>query len=203
MLRTVVFDLGNVLLHFSHERMCRQIGDVCGKNWDDVWKRLFDDGWELDFERGKLSPEQFHQRFERWTGHGVDFDRLRTAASDIFTLNEPIVPLVDALKAQGLRLVLLSNTHVWHIDHVRRHWDILDRFDDLVLSFEARAVKPEPAIFETLLSQLHCPPDEAFYTDDIARYVEVGRSFGLDAEVFTDTIALRKHLVSRGVQLCG
>jgi putative hydrolase of the HAD superfamily len=199
MLRTVVFDLGNVLLHFSHERMCRQIGAACGKDWDEVWKRLFDDGWELAFERGKLTPAEFQQRFERWTGHDVSFERLYEAASDIFQLNAPIVPIVDALKSRGLRLVLLSNTHVWHIEHVRRHWDILDRFDDLVLSYEVGAVKPEPAIFEGLLGRLGCAPGEAFYTDDIARYVDVGRSYGLDAELFTDAAALREQLASRGV----
>ncbi len=199
MLRTVVFDLGNVLLHFTHERMCRQIGDVCGQPWQAVWRWLFDENWELDFERGDITPDEFQQRIEQRVGHPVDEARLRLAASDFFTLNEPIVPVVDALKALGVRLVLLSNTHVWHVEFVRERFDILDRFDELVLSFEVRAVKPEPAIFDAVLRAIHCAPNEAFYTDDIAKYVATGRQRGLHAETYTNVPALRQQLAAHGV----
>jgi putative hydrolase of the HAD superfamily len=197
MLRTVVFDLGNVLLQFSHERMCRQIGDVCGAPWKDVWQWLFDEHWERDFERGDIAPDVFQQRIEQRVGHPVDEARLRLAASDIFTLNEPIVPVVDALKSLGMRLVLLSNTHIWHVEFVRQRFDILDRFDELVLSYEVGAVKPEPAIFDAVLRVLHCTPSDAFYTDDIAKYVEIGRQRGLNAETFTNVPALKQQLAAR------
>ncbi len=29
-IKTFLFDMGNVLVKFCHERMCRQIGELCG-----------------------------------------------------------------------------------------------------------------------------------------------------------------------------
>ena len=66
---------------------------------------------------------------------------------------------------------------------------------------EDGAIKPEPAIFEAALAAVRCRPAEAFYTDDIAAYVEAGRSHGLDAEVFTTATALRAHLAVRGIRV--
>jgi HAD superfamily hydrolase (TIGR01509 family) len=201
MLRTIVFDMGNVLLHFSHERMCRQIAEVCGSPATDVRRWLFDDGWELAFERGDISADEFQRRVEQRAGRTVDRNALSLAAADIFTLNEPLVPLLDGLRAAGLRLVLLSNTNEWHLDFVRQRYGVLERFDESVVSFAARAVKPEPAIFEAALKAIDCAPGEAFYTDDIPDYIAMGRQCGLQAEVFVDAEILRSQLATRGLHL--
>ncbi|MCH7689346.1 MAG: HAD family phosphatase, partial [Planctomycetes bacterium] len=51
------------------------------------------------------------------------------------------------------------------------------------------------------LETIDCDPAECFYTDDIAHYVETARSYGLQAEVFTDAERLQKHLGQLGVAL--
>lgn len=199
MIRTVLFDLGNVLVYFSHERMCAQIADVCGRDASEVRELLLDGGLQWAFERGDVSEAEFHRRLEKATGRTIDFDALRRAASDIFELNTSVVPVVDALKKRGHRLVLLSNTNRLHFEFVRERFDILDRFDEFVLSFEVGAIKPERSIFEVALDKIECRPQECFYTDDTAGHVEAGRRFGLDAEVFTDTETLLGHLRQRGI----
>jgi HAD superfamily hydrolase (TIGR01509 family) len=198
-IRTCLFDMGNVLLYFSHERMCRQIGELCGRTADDVRRLLFDSGLQLDFERGQISESEFHRRFEAAAGVEIDPAELRRAGSDIFELNEPMPELLDALKQRGIRLVLLSNTSVAHFDWARGKFDVLERFDACVVSYAAGAVKPEPAIYEAALREIGCPPAECFYTDDITNYVEAGRRFGLQAETFTDADSLRNHLAARGI----
>lgn len=200
MIRTLLFDMGNVLLHFSHEKMCAQMGALCGRTGDDLRRDLLESGRQLDFERGRYTGDEFHAWFEEHAGQRVCRDRLALAASEIFLLNTPMLPILDGLKRHGYRLVLLSNTSVYHFEHVRRQFDILDRFDAFVLSYEAGAVKPEPAIFEAALRAIDCPPSQCFYTDDIPAYVETGRAFGLDAEVFTTAENLERHLQARGVR---
>jgi len=201
MLQTVVFDMGNVLLNFSHEKMCRQIAAVCGRSPEEIRQWLFDDNWELDFERGDITEDQFHSRLQDRADCVLERAALKHAASDIFWLNEPMLPIVDKLKAMGVRLVLMSNTHVWHVEHARRAYDFLDRFDEMVLSYAVGAVKPEAAIFDAVVKTIDCHPSQAFYTDDIAKYVEAGRKYGLDAEVFTDAATLRQHLDQRGIRI--
>ena len=197
MIRACLFDMGNVLFHFSHDRMCAQMGSLCGWSGAEVRRLLFDADMLCEFERGRLSEEAFHRKFETAVGRAVDFEGLRFAGSDIFQLNESIVPVIERLKRGGVRLVLLSNTSKPHFDFLNERYDLLGEFDDFVVSYEVGAMKPEPEIFEAALSRIGCEPGECFYTDDIPAYVAQGRAFGLQAEVYTDTPALVGHLEVR------
>jgi putative hydrolase of the HAD superfamily len=200
-LKTILFDLGNVIVHFSHDRMCDQIGEVLGRTGPQVRTLLIESGLMWDFERGKISEIDLLAALEKESGLKLDRATVAKATSDIFSLNEAIVPIIKSLKEQGLRLVLLSNTSSWHVEWVKQNWNVLDLFDQLVLSYEVGAIKPEPPAFEAALNAIQCQPAECFYTDDIAAYVAKGRDFGLQAEIFTDTDALRRHLRERGIEV--
>ncbi|MDZ4683767.1 MAG: HAD family phosphatase [Planctomycetaceae bacterium] len=199
MLRTIIFDMGNVLVHFSHDRMCQQIGALCGQSGGDIQRLLIDSGLQWNFERGRMSPRELHRQIVELVEQPLDYDAVRIAASDIFRLNEPLVPVIDELRRQGHRLVLLSNTSEWHFEFIWNRFDVLQRLDAHVLSCRVGAIKPEPPIYDAILKEIGCEPREAFYTDDIAKYVDTGRTYGLNAEVFTDVPALRKHLATHGV----
>jgi FMN phosphatase YigB (HAD superfamily) len=201
LLRTILFDLGNVIVHFSHALMCEQIGVVLNRTGPEARSFLIDSGLMWDFERGKIGEAELLAAVERDLGSTVEAVALSTACSDIFRLNEPIVPIIESLKEQGLRLVVLSNTSRWHVDWIRRQWDVLNLFDHLVLSYEVGAIKPEPMMYEAALKAIRCRPEECFYTDDIPAYVARAREFGLQAEVFTDTESLVRQLAERGVRV--
>lgn len=201
MIRTFLFDMGNVLAFFSHDKMCEQMGRLCGRSQSEVRALLIESGTQWDYERGKLTPAEFHQWFEQAVGQPVDFDALALAGSDIFELNTSILPVLDSLKARGHRLVLLSNTCVSHFEFIWNRYDVLQRFDDFVTSYAAGAIKPEPAIFECALQKIQCAPAEAFYTDDIPDYVSEAKKLGIQGEVFTDTETLIGQLADRGIPL--
>ena len=201
MIRTFLFDLGNVLLYFSHERMCAQLGALCGRSPGEMRTLLMESGLHDDYERGRLTEAVFRERLESLLGLELDLAELQRAGGDIFESNPPMLPILDALRARGHRLVLLSNTNETHINWVRGHFDVLQRFDDCVLSFRVGAIKTEPAIYEAALRTIQCEPGECFYTDDIPAYVDRGREFGLEGEVFTGAEDLRTQLNSRGIDI--
>ncbi|MBM79237.1 MAG: haloacid dehalogenase [Planctomycetaceae bacterium] len=190
--------MGNVLTFFSHERMCQQDAEVCDSDATEIARIFFETTLETDFECGRVSKQQFHQRFEEELGHSVDFERLEHAGSDIFRLNEEILPVLDELKSRGIRLIVLSNTNASHVDFIRAEFDLLHRFDDYVFSHEAGAMKPDAAIYDVALSKANCEANECFYTDDIEAYILAAREFNIQAEVFTDVATLKQHLTDRG-----
>lgn len=200
-IRTCIFDLGNVLVFFSHDLMVKNVADVSGAPEDVVRRFLFDEGYQKAIETGRLTEEQFHQTFQSETGHAVDFDALRHAVGNIFTLNPPMVPLLEDLRAAGIRLILLSNTCQTHIEFVRQHWSFLDLFDGITTSWEVGAVKPETPIYESALAQAQCPPADCFFTDDIEDYVQQAAAMGIQAHVFKDAATTRQTLQSLGVPL--
>ena len=193
-IKTCFFDMGNVLVHFSHEKMCQNIATVCGWSEPETKTFLLDEGRQWKLERGEVSEEQFHDEFCQATGKLLNIDDLRHAAADIFWLNESIVPVLHQLKAAGMRLVLLSNTSVTHLNFIERNFSVLELMDDRVTSFEAGALKPEDRIYEVAMSKAMCEPDECFYTDDIEAYVRKAETFGIHARLYTTTERLLSSL---------
>lgn len=205
MIQTFLFDMGNVLVNFCHQRMCRQIAHLAGAAEETVRDLLMRGSLQWDFERGLLSEAEFFTELQTKLDipPAVSQQTFSRAGSDIFTLNATLIPVLDELRLRGHRLVLLSNTSISHFKFVKSEFDVLQRFDDFVLSFEVGAMKPERKIFEAAASKIGCRPDECFYTDDIAAYVEAGRSFGFQAEQFTSTESLLLQMSRRGVFLGG
>ena len=199
-IRTCLFDMGNVLLFFSHDRMCAQMGELCGRTAAQVREIVLDSGLQARFECG-LPAEEYHRLFEEAVGARVNFDDLLRAHSDIFWANDSLVPVLAALQSRGIRLVLLSNTDAAHFAFCRRTFDVLNRFDDFVVSYRVGAMKPHDEIYRAAVEAIDCEPHECFYTDDIAGYVERARAFGLEAETYTSVEKLISDLASRGVDV--
>jgi len=196
MIRTAFFDMGNVLVFFSNQRMCEQVGLLCKKTPQEIEDIFFRTSMQVDFECGRLSKEQLHQQFEAAVGEQIEIEKLQLAVADIFTLNAAILPILDDLKSRRIRLVVLSNTNELHAAFIRDNFDILDRFDDFVFSHEVGAMKPSATIYEAALKKAHCEPHECFYTDDIEEYVLAAREFGIQAKLFTGTEDLNQSLAA-------
>ena len=196
------FDLGNVLLFFDHRRACRQMAEVAGAAEDLVWNVVFESGMELQYEAGAISSQQFYDAFCRQTGTQPNYQRLATAASDIFEVNLPVKALVGHLVAAGYRLGLLSNTNEMHWDYLSddRYGLIPGVFEHVVLSYKVKSIKPDPGIFLAAADLARVPPQKIFYVDDIAGHVEAARAVGFDAVQYTTAPALAQELRNRGLR---
>lgn len=106
---TLFFDIGNVLLFFSHEKMCKQIADLTKLPLQRVQDFLFKEGYGIDYELGNLSTEKIHEHVSNLTPHPVDFFELLKATGDIFEPNEKIIPIVEGVLHNPLKQTRLSS----------------------------------------------------------------------------------------------
>lgn len=196
------FDLGNVLLYFSHELACEQMGRLARLPAEQIREVLFQSGMLEQIETGKVNRRQAYEAFCQATGTCVDADELEYAASNIFRVNYSMLPVVARLKDAGYRLGILSNTSESHWRHVLAHYKALfpDMFDVLALSFKIGAMKPDLAIYKRAAELAGVPPEECFCCDDIPANVEAARQAGFDAVAYTDTPAFVEELRRRGVR---
>ena len=196
------FDLGNVLLYFDHEIACRQMAEVSGLTADQVRRFLFDGNLLAQYEDGTFTRDAFYQEFCRQTNTCADVELLETAASDIFTLNVSMVPVVSKLKDAGYRIGILSNTCESHWNYITRHFKALfpQAFDVLALSYQEGAAKPDKRIFARAAELAGVPATDIFYCDDLPANVEAARRAGFDAVQYTDTPTLVADLRRRGVR---
>lgn len=195
------FDLGKVLVDFSVERMCRQMGEASGVTPDRVWEVLFDGQLQKEAELGRLSGREFYEAFCRKTGTRPDFHALETAACDIFQVNASVAALVAELAQAGYLLGVLSNTCQSHWEYCRRQFPIVaEAFRVQTLSFEVGAMKPQAAIYRAAAEAAGAAPQQIFFVDDHPDNVAGAAGAGFDAVQYTTTERLVADLRSRGVR---
>ncbi len=199
MIRSLIFDLGRVIVPFDFRRGYERMSQRCGLPPEEVRARLKADGMVRDFESGRMDCREFHRRVAQLLECDVDYGEFREIWFSIF-LPETLVPdsLLEQLHAR-YRMVLLSNTNSMHFEMIRERYPILRHFDAFVLSYEAGAMKPDPRIYDAAVRAAGCSPQECFFTDDIPEYVEGARQMGIDAVLFEGAEKLEQELRARGV----
>lgn len=199
MLKTIFFDLGNVLIFFSHPKMHQQLAECTGLSTDAIRKVLLDEKIQDYYESGQIDTAHVYQVFKSKALKSFALQDFLNAASNIFNPNTALYPLIEQLKEKGLRLMVLSNISECHFDHVQAHYPILKVFDDHVLSYKVGAMKPSERIYRYALSKAECDLKHCFYIDDISEFVEGAKKLGLDSEIYTGVPALKSALAARGL----
>jgi len=175
--RAVTFDVGNTLIEawpsvghvyaevaaahghpgFAPEELNRRFRAAFrahGKavNTKPEWARIVDAtfaGWLPEPASEKIFPELYD----------------RFAQASAWRIFEDVEPVLRALRARGLKLGVISN---WD-DRLRpllHALQLAERFDVIVVSCEAGASKPAPAIFETAVKQLGVPANAILHVGD-------------------------------------
>jgi FMN phosphatase YigB (HAD superfamily) len=199
------FDLGNVLLSFSHEQMCRQMAEVAELEADAVRRALFEGEPESSlqwrFERGDFDAATAYEHFCQHTGVRPDRAALCAAGSNMFAELPESVALVRRLAAAGCRMGVLSNTNPNDWEFVNQRFPFLrECFSHAVLSYEAKAMKPSATIYEYAARRAGVSPGDVFFTDDREENVAGALAAGLDAVVFTSADQISSELRRRGVR---
>jgi glucose-1-phosphatase len=196
--KAIIFDLGRVLVHFDFEFGYRALEGLCHYAAADIPGRIFPTGLVRRFETGLIDSREFYARFSELLGLRVDYARFCEIWSSIFT--ETLLPesLFESLAAR-YRLVLLSNTNPIHFETIRARLPHLRHFHHLVLSYEVKAMKPQPEIFRAAIDLAQCRAEECFFTDDIPEYVEAARALGIDAVPFESQAQIERELRARGI----
>ncbi len=198
-IKTIIFDLGNVLVFFDHDLMMEQIARVCELPFADVFDLLMTQGVGIQFEQGLISTPEIYDLLKKKADKHVGDKELFQAIGDIFRMNDPMLGLVKELKANGYKLILLSNTCEIHIETIKEKYRVIHEFERQVLSYEVNARKPDPRIYLEALKLSGDKPEECLYIDDINEYVEAAKKLGLEGEHFVghDDIVLK--LKARGL----
>jgi len=196
--KAIIFDLGNVLVQFDFERWRQALEAFCPYTAAEIRRRIAAADLVERFETGLIEPPDFVAQLSRILALHLDYADFCKLWSSIFT--DPLVPeaMLKGLAAR-YRLLLLSNTNAIHFATIRENYPLLRHFHERILSYEVHAMKPRREIFQAALERCGCPPEECFYTDDIAAYVEAAQRLGIDAVQFESLAQLERELKARGI----
>jgi FMN phosphatase YigB (HAD superfamily) len=199
-IKTVIFDLGKVIIPFDFKRGYAGLENFCKYPAAEIPKRIGSTDLVKRFETGLVEPKDFVAQLSAILDLHIDYDQFCKIWSSIF-LPDPLIPesMLEGI-SQRYRLLLLSNTNAIHFQMIEQTYPLFRYFHDRILSYRVRAMKPSPVIYREAIARAACRPEECFYTDDILDFVDGAKREGIDAVQFESCAQIQRELAGRGVQ---
>lgn len=195
MIKNVIFDFGQVLVHFVPEYMVRQFvtDDEDVKLLSEVifdrlyWDRL-DLGTITDEETIRLCRERLPERL-----HDVAEKIHRSWIYNIPEI-DGMKELIKYIKERyGVGVFVLSNISHYFADH-SHEIDILKYSDGSVFSARIGITKPSHEIFDYMCKKFSLTPEETVFVDDNENNINSAIAFGLNGYLFDgDSKKLREY----------
>jgi HAD superfamily hydrolase (TIGR01509 family) len=180
MIRAVISDLGRVVLWFDNNIFLRKLADWAGKPFAEVKAAVHGDLELLRrFDAGAVTPRGFHEKVAGVVGADVPYGVFYEMYNDIFSLNAGAVDVLASVKAAGYKTLLLSNTDPERFAFVRTRFPEILFFDDYILSYELKLLKPDPAIYLAAARLAGVPPAECVFIDDMEENIAGAVATGL------------------------
>ncbi|MBR1866016.1 MAG: HAD family phosphatase [Lachnospiraceae bacterium] len=193
-IRTIVFDVGMVLIDFCWDSCCRTLGfseDVI-QTFDE--RMIHSDTWER-LDEGTITTEDAVTEFISRMPQYEKQVRMFWRKPELFVREyEYAAPMIAALKEKGYPVFLLSN---YPYDMYRLHWPsflFYPMVDGYVVSALERIKKPDPAIYQLLCERYGLKAQECLFVDDRQENVDAAIGVGMQAIRFTDYNSLIKKL---------
>lgn len=199
MIKSVIFDLGNVVIQTDYNRVYSILEQHSDCPKDLMQDKIFTSSVYRNFEMGVSSVEQFYEAVTHAIQLRMDMKRFCEVWADVFLPN-PILP-DDLLRKIALRyrLIALSDNNPIHFPVIRSRFPILNRFHGFTLSYEVKAIKPMPEIYRVAIQKAGCLPEECFFIDDVERNVQGAISCGIHGHRFESYERLLRAFDQRGI----
>jgi putative hydrolase of the HAD superfamily len=194
-IEAIVCDFGGVLttpLLTSFMAIQDEIG-ISPENLGKAMRTITEEDGEnplYAMERGEVSEVDFLERvndgLEPLLGHRPELHRFREVYFEALHPNEPMIELMRQLKAEGLRMAMLTN-NVREWEPVWRPMLPVDEiFETVVDSGFVGVRKPEARIYEMTLERLGLAAGVCLFVDDLLPNIEGARALGMNAVHFRD-----------------
>jgi 2-haloacid dehalogenase len=203
-LEAMIWDLGNVLVHWDRERLYRQLFPETAEGVAAM----------QDFLANVLPMKPFNER--------IDLGENPMALCEEFVVANPTIDptlirayatrwpemlsgpieanaaLLREVRAAGIPCFALSN---WGVDMATAQelYPVLLEFDGRVISGEEGVVKPDPAIFHIVLDRFGLNASRCLFVDDNADNIAAAALLGFRTHLVTTPANLRTALFLHGL----
>ena len=178
MIRTVVFDLGKVLVDFDYSIAARKIAARGKLPVGEINHFISQSPLLFRYETGLMTTEQFYCEVCAATGFSGGPEEFGQCFADIFVPIPPMVQLQATLRRSGLPAYIFSNTNDLAVGHIRRNFPFFANFDGYILSYEHGAMKPDAKLYEAVERYCGRQGAEILYLDDRPENISAGDARG-------------------------
>ena len=185
MIKNVIFDYGNVLVDWNPAYLFLPVFDgdeeKCLFFTDNVCNRE----WFTRMDRGESMDVCVAELQARYPQYADAVAMFRDRWFEMCNGKLPgMFELIQDLKSKGVGVYGLTNWPAETFTEARRRFRTLASIDNYVVSSSVKLAKPEPAIYQLLLSKYNLKPEECVFIDDRKDNVDAAKALGMSGIVY-------------------
>jgi putative hydrolase of the HAD superfamily len=183
-----IFDYGGVLVFQQTEEDQAAMAAIA-KIPPEQFRELY---WadREEYDKGTVSAAKYWGDIAKAAGVKLSAEQIQSLTdrdTESWMKYDPVMwDWIGELRRAGKRLGMLSNMPADLGLALRSQTDRLSAFDQVTLSFDVGAVKPDAAIYEQCLEGLGTAPDRTLFLDDRIANVQGAEVLGMRAIQFLD-----------------
>jgi len=179
MIKTLLFDFGDVFLNLDKEATFRELMKLGLKSFNDEME-LFNNA----YEKGEVTSAEFLEFYQKWFPQANKQELVAAWNAILLDFPKHRIEFLENLAAsKKYRLLLLSNTNKIHIDWVKDNIEYYERFkncfEKFYLSHEIGLRKPDAEVFEFVLNENDLNPEHLFFVDDTKMHTDSAKKLGI------------------------
>ncbi|MHA3370185.1 glucose-1-phosphatase [Yersinia enterocolitica] len=183
-----IFDLGNVIVDIDFKRVLGVWSKLSSVPLATLSERFTMGEVFQQHERGEISDEDFARQLSDEMGLSLSFEQFAEGWQAVFVALRPeVISIMQKLRAEGHRVVVLSNTNRLHCNYWPQHYpEVAAAADHMYLSQALGMRKPEARIYQHVLSAENIPAEQAVFFDDVEANIVAARIEGITGIHVTD-----------------
>ena len=204
-LDAVVFDIGNVLIHWDPRLLYRKIFTRVDMTADEGMVDWFlatvcTTEWNIEQDRGRSIAEAEAEAIGRHPDYAPQIRAFYGRFQEMIPGEIPdTVAALRQAKAAGLPLHGLTNFGRETFPQTAARFDFLRSFDTVVVSGDEGVIKPDPAIFHILIERAGLDPQRTAFIDDSAANIRSAAELGFATHHFADPGAFTAWWTAAGL----
>lgn len=201
MIKTIIFDIGNVLARFRWEEYLDEAGYS-----EDTKKRIgratvLSERWN-ELDRGARDESDIMDECIMAEAEvAKEIGQFFIDSSELVKEYDYALDIVRRLKDNGYKVYILSNYAKFTFAHARENFEFFNYIDGMVISYEVKYIKPEPEIYQILIDKYNINPKEAVFLDDKIENLEGAKPFGIHTILVQSYEQMTNDLTKLGVNL--
>ncbi len=202
-IRALILDYGGVISQSQNPDNVNNILQILRQD-DNDFRNVYQSKRE-NYDNGQLSGEEYwlsilqHYGFEQNDSKVTNL--IQEDVKSWTQINDSMIQFIKESRGKLHKLAIISNMTRDTLAFMKKHFQWLELFDELIFSCEIGKNKPDKRIYEACLSRLEIPPQECLFVDDSVENLHGAMKSGMEVIHFKSFFQFWQEL-DKNFRLC-